>query len=166
MTPKIQKKMNALQAKMQKKHPDYEINYVYDKKGKVYALSYNENTQQFVSLKNMKPVSQDKEFFDVNDQPFTFSTGPDLYEVFNKDGNQVVLAFDKDSSQFYNPETGEPVDIENYNDEEGNPIDPAQFITDDQQPNDSEVNSQEAEEQNPNDEQSASEPNNDFVEEK
>lgn len=171
MTPKIQKKMNALQAKMQKKHPDYDINYVYDKKGKVYALSYNENTQQFVSLKNMKPVSQDSEFFDANDQPFTFNTGPDLYEVFDKDGNQTVLAFDKDSSQFFNPETGEPVDIENYNDAEGNPIDPAQFISDDQ-PNDGEVSSendeanQEQQEQSPNDEQPVSESNNDFVEEK
>lgn len=171
MTPKIQKKINALQKKMQKKHPDYDINYVYDKKGKVYALSYNENTQQFVSLKNMKPVSQDTELFDVNDQPFSFNAGPDLYEVFDKEGNQTVLAFDKESAQFFNPETGEPVEIENYTDSEGNPIDPAQFVSD-EQPNDSEVNSedaqynQEQEAQDSGNEEPASEPNNDFVEQK
>lgn len=172
MTPKIQKKINALQAKMQKKHPDYEINYVYDKKGKVYALSYNENTQQFVSLKNMKPVSQDTELFDVNDQPFGFNSGPDLYEVFDKDGNQTVLAFDKESAQFFNPETGEPVNIENYNDAEGNPIDPSQFIVD-EQTNNSEVNNsdndqanQDLEQENLDDQQPANEQNNDFVEDK
>ncbi|WP_027123928.1 hypothetical protein [Mycoplasmoides pirum] len=135
MTPKIEKKLLALQKKMSKKFPDMEIIYAYDLKGKPHALAYNPETEDLVSVKNFKPLDPNLQLFDVEDNQIH---GPSVdgdsddsvttFQAYDSENNVVTLALDIPSKTFYNPETGEPIDISNYYDADHNQITLDMFI--------------------------------------
>lgn len=140
MTPKIEKKLLALQTKMSKKFPDVEIVYAYDLKGKPYALAFDQEKNQMVTLKNFKPIKPDLVLFDVEGNqingPMSEGTSQTqtqedqdniLFEAYDANNNVVSLAYNKPNQIFFDPNTGEQVDGQNYFDGDKNPLVPSMF---------------------------------------
>lgn len=156
MIPKIEKKIVALQKKMSKKYPDVDIVYLYDDTKKVYAVAFNPDSGEWFNLKNMKPLDTSVTYFGVDDEPFDFesasSGGAISIEVMEKDSNKVVtIAFDPASKSFFDPQTGEPIDVSKYVDGEGKAISADMFLSpEERQANaEAQAEAQKAEEQKP-----------------
>lgn len=127
MLPKLQKKLNKLKTVNARKFPNYDINYAYDRKSlKLYTLVQNQQTGVVVSIKNLKPLPKKVmvNLLDENDEPFEFKPRIVGLEVIDANGTTVVLAYDHDTQQFINPETGEPVDSNNYRQIDGSVLEP------------------------------------------
>lgn len=127
MLPKLQKKLNKLKTVNARKFPNYDINYAYDRKSlKLYTLVQNQQTGVVVSIKNLKPLPKKimVNLLDENDEPFEFKPRIVGLEVIDANGTTVVLAYDHDTQQFINPETGEPVDSNNYRQLDGSVLEP------------------------------------------
>ncbi|WP_027120112.1 hypothetical protein [[Mycoplasma] testudinis] len=127
MNPKLEKKLNALKHKNAKKYANFDLNYAYDSKsGKIYTLIQNQESGDVVYIKTLKPLPANvmDSLLDENDQPFVFKPRIVGVEVFDKNNVPVVLAYDHETQQYANPETGQAVNAEDYHEADGSVLKP------------------------------------------